>query len=104
VDNVSVGVNLLEKTARKNNIVITGVTETYAERMKAAPDGDIPAAGDTSDDTVAQVCTVLKKACNVNISVTNILTAMRLQSKNAGPRQLLVTFHSSAVRVSIISH
>jgi hypothetical protein len=102
VDNLSVRVNLLEQTARKNNIVITGVTETYAERTTAATDGDIPAAGDTRDETVAKVCTVLKEACNLNISAADIVTATRLQSKHAGPRPLLVTFHSSAVRASVI--
>ena len=102
VDNLSVRVNLLEQTTRKNNVVITGVAETYAERATPAVDGELSVVDETRDDTVAKVCTVLKEACNVNVSVADISTAIRLQSKHSGPRPLLVTFHSSAVRSTVI--
>jgi hypothetical protein len=102
VESLSVKVSLLEQSARKNNIVITGVAETYAERTTAAADGEIPVVDDTRDDTVAKVCAVLKETCNVNVSAADILTATRLQSKHTGPRPLLVSFHSSSVRATVI--
>jgi hypothetical protein len=102
VESLSVRINLLEQAARKNNILISGVAETYAERAAVATDGEMPFAGDSRDDTVAKVCAVLKEACNVNILSIDIINATRLQSKQAGPRPLLVTFHSSVMRSSVV--
>lgn len=94
-------VNLLEQALRKCNIVISGVPETYAERVVDAADDNSGSATITRDDTIKSVCDVLKVTCNVQVSPSDIQSAARLQSKRPGSRPLLVSFYSAALRSAV---
>ncbi len=101
-------VNLLEQTGRRNNIVITGIPETYAERTEEAifgDDGEIDASSTphpSREDTIKAVCSVLHEACNIEIKPADISSAFRLRSKRTGPRPILVSFHSMGLRSSVV--
>ena len=56
----------------------------------------------TREDTVKAVIDVCKVACNVTVTATDLQSATRLYSKRAGPRPLLVTFHSLALHYSVV--
>ena len=102
VDTINCKVNILEQYTRKNNIVITGVKESYAERAVAAEEDDgSPVIA--KEDTIKTVCSVIKEACNITIQPTDIQTAFRLRNNRGGLRPLLVSFHSSSVKTSITS-
>jgi hypothetical protein len=94
-------VNLLEQQARKNNIIISGVVETYAERTSEASDESNPPSL-AREDTIATACAVFKDSCNVTVTTTDIATAFRLKSRRGGPRPLLVSFHSSITKAAVV--
>jgi cell division protein FtsL len=103
IDQLTLKINSLEQLARKTNIVISGVSESYAERASFAADPDALPQPDTSRvDTIALTCAVLKDACKITVTPADILSATRLQSKRDGPRPLLVSFHSTALRTAVI--
>jgi len=96
--------NNLEQTGRRNNIIINGVSETYAERAADTVDevnvGTAPT--ESRNDTIASVCNVVKEACKIPIEPSDINFAYRLKTKRDGPRPILVSFHSSAKRQSVM--
>lgn len=94
-------INALEQASRKCNIIIDGITETYAERASATLDGG-NATESPREDTLTTVCKVLQDACKVTVSPADISSAARLPSKNGRCRPLLVSFHSSAMRSAVV--
>ena len=95
-------VNQLEQGARKNIILISGIKESYAESAIEGGTTDEPPQ-DQREDTVKTVCSVIKEACNLDLTSTDIQVAYRLKAKRNSiqPRPLLVTFHSSATRDAV---
>jgi hypothetical protein len=102
MDNLTAKVNLLEQASRNNCIVLSGVQETYAERTEAAANADESVPMPTREDTLKTVCSVLNTACKVTVQSADIHYAVRLQSKRPGPRPLLVSLHSLALRSTIM--
>jgi hypothetical protein len=103
IDNLTLRVNQLEQNGRKNNIVITGIPETYAERATPAGDGEDDSQPQvTREDTVKTVCSAIKDACNVVVVPEDIQSAFRLRSRGNGPRPILVTFNSYNLRTSVV--
>ena len=49
-------INFLEQHSRRNNLVITGVKETYAERASPATTADEAQPENSREDTIASVC------------------------------------------------
>jgi hypothetical protein len=98
-----VKVNQLEQHARRNNIVISGVVESYAERTDVAVPGEASATPPqpSRDDTIRTVCQVIHEACNITVSPADLSSAHRLQSKRPGPRPILVSFNNSSLRTSV---
>lgn len=94
--------NTLEQAGRKCNVVITGVKETYAERVTDPTDGN-SAPVTSRDDTIRTVCSLLNEACKLTVSPSDIQFATRLKSKRAGPRPLLVGFNSTSLRTSVVT-
>jgi cell division protein FtsB len=95
-------VNVLEQAARKCNVVISGVKETFAEKVTDPADGN-GAPATSREDTVRTVCSLLSEACKLNVAPSDIQFATRLKTKHTGPRPLLVGFHSSSLRTSVVT-
>ena len=94
-------VNLLEQKPRKCSLIVTDVQEIYAERIADAFTGtDLPES--TREDTIKTTIAVFNEACNITVTPADLQSAVRLRSKHGGPRPLLVTFHSLALRNSIM--
>lgn len=55
------------------------------------------------DDTIRTVCSLLNVACKFTVSPKDRQFAMRLKSKRAGPRPLLVGFNSRSLRASVVT-
>ncbi len=92
-------INVLEQAGRKNNIIINGVAETFAERVADHNDA-VPI--DSREDTINSVCTIIAEACGVTINPTHIQSAYRLKIRRTGPRPILVTFNSYATRKLVV--
>ena len=96
-------VNLLEQEPRKCSLIVTGVQETDAERTADAFTGtDLPES--TREDTMKTTIAVFNEASNVTVLPADLQSAVRSRSKYGGPRPLLVTFHSLALRNSIMKY
>ncbi len=92
-------INVLEQVGRKNNIIINGVAETFAERVT---DHDDAVPIESREDTIKSVCTVVAEACGVTITPTDIQSAYRLKTRRPGPRPILVSFNSYTTRQSVV--
>ncbi len=101
IDSLQKKVNLLEQDSLKNNIIINGITETYAERVTDGMDDDDPPPL-IREDTVETACSVFHDSCNVTVVSADIKSAFRLKSKRPGPRPLLVSFHSHATKMAVV--
>ncbi len=105
LDTMATRVNQLEQTARGNNIIITGIAESFAERADenaAVQDGATPQQA-SREDTINSVCKVIHDACNVDVTPNDLRSAHRLRSKRPGPRPILVTFNSLSLRTSVVN-
>ena len=102
IDNMSMKINQLEEGARRNTLLISGVSETFAERTDGGNADNPPQ--NVREGTINTVCTVIKEACKINVNSSDIQTAFRLRTKSNStqPRPLLVTFNSSSVRDSVV--
>jgi hypothetical protein len=104
VNELKIKVNQLEQGSRKNTLLIAGIKETFAERVDDGGSTDNPSQN-IREDTVKTVCTVIKEACNITIHPSDIQAAYRLNTKRNTvnlPRPLLVTFHTSSLRNSVV--
>ncbi len=99
--NVNLKINQLEQTSRKNCLVISGVGETFAERVTEAGQEDAPPQH-SREDTIKAVCSVLRESCKVEVSPQDIQSAFRLRSRRNEPRSILVSLHSNTLRASIM--
>ena len=103
IKTMEIKVNALEQNSRKNNVIINGISETYAERAIPAHEGDGETPPPpTREDTVASVCAVINEACNLSLSSSDIQTAYRMKSRRAGPRPVLVSFHTQDVKQRVV--
>ena len=94
-------VNQLEQVSRCKNLVLNGVSETYAERVSESHEiGGPPPA--QREDTLRTTCKVFEETCGVSVKPEDILSAFRLPSKSAGPRPILVSFQNQSTRTAII--
>ena len=91
--------NNLEQGSRKNCLVINGVKETFAERVADNGDNSLTS---TREDTMKAICSVFHETVNVSVTPSGIKSAYRMKSKNDGPRPLLVTFHTSSLRDTVM--
>lgn len=102
INSVKTKLNYLEQATRRNNVIITGIPETFAEKVTETEGEDAPPAN-IREDTVAAVCEVVKESCGLtSISATDIHYAQRLKSKLPGPRPVLVSFMTLAMRETVI--
>ena len=97
--------NAVEQYSRRNNIVINGIPESFAE--KASPVEETAASAEPTietsrTDTVNMVCTVINEACGQKVSASDIYAAFRIKTKKEGPRPIVVSFHSFATRQLIV--
>jgi hypothetical protein len=93
--------NRLEQAGRKNDIIVNGIPETYAERVSVAGHADDPSTH-TREDTLNTICTVFREACHTDISPSDIKSAFRLQSRRPGPRPILVSLYSPTTRSALV--
>ena len=73
-------INMLEQTGHKNNLIINGVAETFAER---AAEHDL-FQNELREDIVNSVCTLVAESYGVLINPLDIQAAFRLKSKCLG--------------------
>lgn len=92
-------VSQLEQTQLQCDVIVHGVKETFAERTEERSDGD---AGSRAD-AVAVACTLFKDACGIFVGPSDIHAAYRLRTKAPGPRPLLVSFTSKALRTAVVT-
>ena len=52
----------------RNNIIINGVTETYAEHTTAAADSNDPFNKPPREDTIETACSIFHDSCNVTVT------------------------------------
>ena len=64
IDNMSMKINQLEQGARRNTFLISGVSETFAERVTDGGNADNPPQN-VREGTIKTVCTVIKEACKI---------------------------------------
>ena len=103
IDNMSIKINQLEQGAQRNTLLISRVSETFAERVTDGGNVDNPPQN-VREGTINTVFTVIKEACKIIVNSSVIQTAFRLRAKSnlMQPRPLLVTFNSSSVRDSVV--
>lgn len=94
----NVQINALEQTARGNNLVISGIPETFAERADPATQGAQP----SRDDTLKSIISVAQETCGITLLPANIHAAFRIASRKPGPRPILVTLHSAEIRMRLL--
>ena len=96
-------INQLEQGARRNTLLISGVSETFAERVTDGGNAENPPQN-VKESTINTVCAVIKETCRITVNSSDIQTAYRLRIKpnSTQPRPLLVTFNSSSVRDSVV--
>jgi hypothetical protein len=105
VNDLKIKMNQLEQGTRRNTLLISGVKESFAERVNDGGTVDDPPEN-IREDTVKTVCTVIKEACNINVLPSDIQAAYRFNNRRnttGSPRPLLVTFHTSSLRSSVIN-
>ena len=114
VDALRMKLNQVEQSTRKNNVIINGIPESFAERAAPGVTGDSEESGDSGDppavaisreDTIKYTCTVINEACGLTITPSDIHSAFRLKlnkSDATGPRLVLVTFNSFSKRQMVI--
>ena len=80
----------------RNNIIINSETETYAECTTVATDDNDPFDQPPlpREDNIETACSIFHDSCNVTVTLSNIVSAYRLQTRRADPRLLLVAFNS----------
>ena len=100
IDTLLNRINYLEQAQLKNNIIIYGVKETYAELTDQASSEESPPAN--REDSISTECSLFKELCSVNVTAANIQAANRLRSKSSGPYLLLVSFYSTSLRTSVV--
>jgi hypothetical protein len=97
--NLKQKVNSLEQESRKNSLIISGIPESFAERVSdASTDDSVPIT--SREDTVATVCKMFHETCNITVTASDIQHAFRIKSRGDGPRRILVTFYSPTLRQS----
>lgn len=94
-------VNFFEQQARKNNIIINDIKETYAEYTSPASENENPPFI-SRENTIKTACDVLKEACNITIIAADIASAYRLKSQRDDSRPLLVSLHLSSTKTAVI--
>lgn len=100
IADIKTTLNTLEQAVRKHNVVITGIQETYAERVTDRIDGNSDPAT-SRDDTIRIVCSLLNKACKLTLCPSDIQFATWQKSKRASPCPL--GFYSTSLRSSVIT-
>ncbi len=101
VTDLQAKVNMIEQDSRRNSLIITGVPETFAERVTGGEIADGGQPHFSRNDTLQAVCTVVHEACKVQVVPADIQAAYRLKGRQnaAGTaRPLLVSFHSTSTR------
>ena len=91
-------INMLEQTGCKNNIIINGVAEKFAERVVEHDYFQ----NESREDTINSVCTLIAESCGVSINPSDIQAAYCLKSKCPEPRPILVAFNSYTTRQSVV--
>ena len=63
--------NQLEQGVRRNTLLISGVSETFAERVTDGNSANNPPQN-VREGTINPVCTVIKEACKINVNSSDI--------------------------------
>jgi len=101
----NIKLNHFEQAERANNVLIHGIKPSYAEQLSITDDGDddhlAALSLSTQPHTLKTVCAILSESCKIETSPSDIKAAYRLKSKT-GKLPLLVAFHSTALRNSVL--